>query len=180
MRLCVAMMIGMIWTSSVFGATRSVFGTGPGLPAIGETANSIPSIARAHSPKLSQEEEKTFDLTFDNLKFEMEKGGDFDRSMLTPEINSYNNSTVRLRGFIRPSFSQKGLTKFIFVRDNKECCFGPGAAIYDCVLVKLSKGKKTDFTVRPVTIEGKFSLKEYKGPDGKIWSIYRMSNTEVK
>jgi hypothetical protein len=123
---------------------------------------------------------KTFELTFDNLKFEMEKGGDFDRSMLTPEINTYNNAIVRLRGYIRPSFSQSGLTKFIFVRDNKECCFGPGAAIYDCVLVKLSKGLETDFTVRPVTIEGKFSLKEYKGPDGKVWSIYRMSDTKVK
>jgi hypothetical protein len=123
---------------------------------------------------------KTFELTFDNLKFEMEKGGDFDRSMLTPEINSYNNSTVSLRGFIRPSFSQSGLTKFIFVRDNKECCFGPGAAIYDCVLVKLAKGLETDFTVRPVTVEGKFSLKEYKGPDGKVWSIYRMIDTKVK
>ena len=123
---------------------------------------------------------KTFDLTFDNLKFEMEKGGKFDRSMLTPEINSYHNGTVRLRGYIRPSFSQTGLTKFIFVRDNKECCFGPGAAIYDCVLVRLEKGKKTNYTVRPVTIEGKFSLKEYKGPDGNVWSIYRMTDVNVK
>lgn len=123
---------------------------------------------------------KKFDLTFDNLKFEMEKGGKFERKMLTPKINSYHNSTVKIRGYIRPSFSQSGLTKFIFVRDNKECCFGPGAAIYDCVLVRLTKGLKTDYTVRPVTIEGKFSLKEYNGPDGNVWSIYRMSDAQVK
>ncbi len=123
---------------------------------------------------------KTFELTFDDLKFEMEKGGIFKRSMLTPKINSYNSGTVKLRGYIRPSFSQTGLTKFIFVRDNKECCFGPGAAIFDCVLVRLAKDSKIDFTVRPVIIEGKFSLKEYKGPDGKVWAIYRMNDAKLK
>ena len=124
--------------------------------------------------------DKVFDLTFDDLKFDMEKGSKFTRSLLTPKINSYHNGTVRIRGFIRPSFRQSGLTKFIFVRDNKECCFGPGAAIYDCVLVRLKKGLETDYTIRPVTIEGKFSLKEYKGPDGNVWSIYRMSDAMLK
>ncbi len=123
---------------------------------------------------------KKFDLTFDDLKFEMEKGSPFNRKLLTPKINGYHNSTVKLRGYIRPSFTQSGLSKFIFVRDNKECCFGPGAAIFDCVLVRLEAGLETDFTVRPISIEGKFSLKEYKGPDGNVWSIYRMTDAKVK
>ena len=123
---------------------------------------------------------QTFDLTFDDLAFEMKKGSKFERWMLTPKINSYHNSTVKLRGYIRPSFKQSGLTKFIFVRDNKECCFGGNAAIFDNVLVKLAKGTKTDFTVRPVTIEGKMYLKEYKGVDGRIWSIFRMSDVKVQ
>ncbi len=124
--------------------------------------------------------QKIYELTFDDLAFEMEKTEKFKRTMLTPKINSYDGSTIRLRGFIRPSFSQSGLTKFVFVRDNKECCFGPGAALYDCVLVRLAKGNKTDFTVRPVTIEGTFYLKEYQGPDGKVWSIYRMKDAAVR
>lgn len=123
---------------------------------------------------------QTFELTFDDLSFEMKKGTKFERTMLTETINSYHNSTVKLRGYIRPSFKQSGLTKFIFVRDNKECCFGGNAAIFDNVLVKLAKGTKTDFTVRPVTIEGKMYLKEYKGPDGRVWSIYRMSDTRMR
>ena len=128
----------------------------------------------------SQPTKNKFDLTFDDLKFEMKKGSPFDRKLLTPRINQYHNSTVKLRGYIRPSFTQSGLSKFIFVRDNKECCFGPGAAIFDCVLVRLDEGLETDFTVRPISIEGKFSLKEYKGPDGNVWSIYRMTNAKVK
>lgn len=136
--------------------------------------------AKPASQTAPQSAKKKFDLTFDDLKFEMEKGSRFDRKLLTPKINGYHNSTVKLRGYIRPSFTQSGLSKFIFVRDNKECCFGPGAAIFDCVLVRLEAGLETDFTVRPISIEGKFSLKEYKGPDGNVWSIYRMTDAKVK
>ncbi len=119
-------------------------------------------------------------ITFDDIKFDIEKGQAFERTMLTDAINAIDGKRVNLRGFIRPSTRQKGLTKFVFVRDNKECCFGPGAALYDCVLVQLTNGQKSDYTVRPVTIEGDFYLKEYKGPDGKVWAIYRMTNSNVK
>lgn len=119
---------------------------------------------------------EAIELTFDNIKFDMEKGTQFKREMLSEEIEGLHGKTIRLRGFIKPGARQKGLKKFVFVRDDKECCFGPGAAIFDCVLVQMEKENPTDFTVRPVTIEGKFYLKEYKGPDGKIWAIYRMKD----
>lgn len=147
------------------------------------TDSSLPAtpLDPAPAPALvSPQEKRVYELTFDDLAFEMEKGSTFKREMLTPKINEYDGSTIKLRGFIRPSFTQSGLTKFVFVRDNQECCFGPGAALYDCVLVKLADGNKTDFTVRPVTIEGEFYLKEYQGPDGKIWSIYRLKEGVVK
>ncbi len=153
--------------------------TKPSKP-IQDDSKSADSSSDSDSATSDEARKKNFELTFDDLKFEMEKGSKFDRSLLTDKINSYNNNTISVRGYIRPSFSQSGLTKFIFVRDNKECCFGPGAALYDCILVRLTKGSTTDFTVRPVTIEGTFSLKEYNGPDGKVWSIYRMNDTEVK
>lgn len=120
------------------------------------------------------------DVTFDDIKFEMEKTEIFKREMLTDEINEMDGTRITLRGYIRPSTRQKGLKKFVFVRDNKECCFGPGAALFDCVLVKLAKGESSDFTVRPVSIEGDFYVKEYRGPDGRIWAVFRMKNGVVK
>lgn len=119
-------------------------------------------------------------ITFDDLKFDMEKGDRFDRSLLTDSINELAGKRLKLKGYIRPSIRQKGLTKFIFVRDDKECCFGPGAALYDCVLVTLSKGEKSDYIPRPITVEGDFFLKEYTGPNGKVWAIYRMRNGQIK
>ena len=123
---------------------------------------------------LAQDKKK--DLTFDDVKFKMKKGEKFLDSMLTKEIRELDGQTVKIRGFIRPSLKQKGITKFVFVRDNKECCFGPGAMLYDCMLVIMEKGTSIDFTVRPITIEGTFYIKKFKGPDGKVWAIYRMRN----
>ena len=120
------------------------------------------------------------DLTFDNLKFEMDPKERFSRKMLSKKINGYHGTTVKIRGYIRPNTKQSGITRFVFVRDNQECCFGPKAAIFDNILVKLAKGESTKFTVLPITVEGKFALKEYKGPDGKVWSLYRLYESKVK
>jgi hypothetical protein len=126
------------------------------------------------------DEDSVKDLTFDNLKFEMEKTELFDREMLTKDIESLSGKKITIRGYIRPGYKQSGITKFVLVRDNQECCFGPGAALYDCVLVILDEDVSVDFSVRPVTVEGEFYIKEFKGPDKKVWAIYRMKNARVK
>ncbi|HMP78046.1 MAG TPA: hypothetical protein PKD54_01215 [Pirellulaceae bacterium] len=120
------------------------------------------------------------DITFDSLKFDMEVGDAFSREMLTSDIEELFERTVRIKGFIRPSFRQSGLTKFVFVRDDQECCFGPGAALYDCILVELAEGKTTDFTVRPITIRGEIYFQDFTGPDGNTWAIYRMRHAVVE
>ena len=121
-----------------------------------------------------------FALTFDDLKFDQGKGESFNRKLLSSKINGYHGGKVKIRGYIRPNFKQSGITKFIFVRDNTECCFGPQAAIFDNILVRLERGESTNFTVRPITVEGDFVLKEYYGDNGEVWSLYRMYNAEVK
>lgn len=120
-----------------------------------------------------------FDITFDHIKFDIPEEEAYSSTMLTEQIRQLDGQQVKLRGYIRPSFKQRDLKNFIFVRDDKECCFGPGAALFDCVVVKLAKDTATDYTVRPVAVTGQFVLKEYKGPDGNVWAIYRMKNAEV-
>lgn len=123
---------------------------------------------------------KVRDISFDKIKFEMKKGDPFERKMLTSEIENLVGSTVKIRGYILPSFQQQGIKQFVLVRDNMECCFGPGAALYDCILVEMEAGKSTSFTVRPVAVQGVFQVSEFKGPDGKHLAIYRMVGHEVK
>ncbi len=128
----------------------------------------------------AQADKKINECTFDDIKFDMEVGGKFSEDLLTDKIRGYFGKTMRIRGFIRPSFKQSGLTKFVFVRDNQECCFGPGAALYDCIMVQLAEGVETEYTLRPITVRGTFYFKEYMGPDGEIWAIYRMKDAVVE
>lgn len=126
--------------------------------------------------------EPPVDITFDTLKFDIEKDGDFERSMLTEPIEKLNGKTVRLRGFILPAsvFQQRGIKQFVLVRDNMECCFGPGAAIYDCVMVEMSGDESATFSTRPIAVEGIFHVREYKYPNGKHYAIYHLDGLKVK
>ena len=157
-----------------------VVGSEAPLDAAKKTEKPAAKPVQTRPPAVANATPGRFALTFDDLKFEMEKTEAFDRKMLNSKINSYHGGKVKIRGYIRPNFKQSGITKFIFVRDNKECCFGPQAAIFDNILVRLERGSSTNYTVRPVTIEGDFVLKEYHGDDGNVWSLYRMYNAKIK
>lgn len=123
--------------------------------------------------------EEPADLTFDDVKFPIETNEEFTRDALTEEIKALDGKRIKIRGYIRPSFKQTGIQKFILVRDNQECCFGPGAMLYDCMIVSLNKDAATEFTTRPITVEGEFYLKEFEGPDGKLWAIFRLRKALV-
>ena len=136
----------------------------------------------ASSSLLAQSPSKTRlkAISFDDVKFEMKKKASFKRSLLTKEIVDLDGQLIKIRGYILPSFQQKGITRFVLVRDNMECCFGPGAALYDCIVVEMERGKSTSFTVRPITVEGIFTVREYKGPDGKHLAIYHLKGRSAQ
>jgi len=68
----------------------------------------------------------------------------------------------------------------VLVRDNLECCFGPGAALFDCIVVQMEAGRAISYTVRPVTVEGTFAVEELKGADGTHLAIFRMTGRKVR
>jgi hypothetical protein len=117
--------------------------------------------------------------TFDDLKFDIEPDGDFKRDLLTPEIEKLAGEAIRIRGYILPT-AQKRLTSFVLVRDNQECCFGPGAALFDCILVEMAPGESADFSVRPVTVTGKFRIEEFALPGGRPLAIFQMRGESVE
>ena len=120
------------------------------------------------------------DVTFDDVKLEMKAGDPFKPSLLTPKVKQLDGTPVRIRGYILPSFQQAGIKQFVLVRDNMQCCFGPGAALHDCILVEMTGNAAANFSVRPVSVTGVFSVKEVVGPDGTHLAIYHMDGKEVK
>lgn len=120
------------------------------------------------------------EVSFDDIKFDMEKGAPFTGDLLPKRVTALEQERIRIRGYILPSFQQTGLTQFVLVRDNMECCFGPGAALYDCVVVRMQRGKTANFSIRPVAVSGVFRLEELRGPDGKHLAIYALDGEAVQ
>lgn len=130
------------------------------------------------------------EINFDDLKFPIDKDQPFDDSMLIEDVQELAGRNVKLRGYILPAtlFKETDIDQFVLVRDNQECCFGPGAALFDCVIVEMVPGKTTDFVTRPVTVEGKFNIdtKTYRYPDGagpkgaSHFAIFKIDGISVK
>ncbi len=123
-----------------------------------------------------------YDLTFDNLEFAMQPEEDFRRDMLTSQIEALDGKPVIIRGFIFDGsiFSRRGIKQFVLVRDNQSCCFGPGAKLYHNIMVEMQPGKSTDFTIRPVQVEGTFSIRPWVNPgDGKTYSVFHLLANSV-
>jgi hypothetical protein len=151
----------------------------PAVPAAApKTAAPAETVAEA-SPPAANKLLPTKDITFDDIKFDIEKDAKFERSLFTPAIEELNGRSIRIRGYILPTFQQSGIRNFVLVRDNMECCFGPGAAIYDCIIVDMI-GATAEFTTRPVTVEGVLTFREVLDFDGITRAIYHLDAVSVK
>lgn len=123
------------------------------------------------------------DITFDDIKLALEKDEKFiPEKHMTEKVEKLEGQKIRIRGWIHPSvFTQTGIKQFVLVRDNQECCFGPGAALHDCIFVNMEAGKSTDFTTRPIAVEGVFKVEEIPGgPKGRQLAIYGMKAVSAK
>lgn len=148
----------------------------PGTAVTGRTVPAKPSAP----PQQALDSRQLREITFDDIKLEMQKGDPFTRDLLPERVTSLEQRRVRIRGYILPSFQQSGLTQFVLVRDNQECCFGPGAALHDCVVVRMHSGRTADFSIRPVAVAGTFKVEELRGPDGKHLAIYALDGESVE
>ena len=124
--------------------------------------------------------DRPYDKTFDDLRFEIAVGQPFLPEMLPEKIEAMKDQRIRIRGFILPTPQKRGIKTFVLVRDNQQCCFGPGAALYDCILVEMETGKTAEFSILPVTVEGTFDIQEVRGPDGMHLAIYHLEAESVE
>ena len=143
-------------------------------------ATTAEPMVAAPSPRPATPAGRPRDVTFDDIKLDMEKAAPFTRDLLPKRVTALGGERIRIRGYILPSFQQTGLTQFVLVRDNMECCFGPGAALHDCIVVRMQPGRTAEFSVRPVAVAGTFRIEELLGPDGKHLAIYAMDGEDVR
>jgi hypothetical protein len=113
-------------------------------------------------------------ISFDDLVFDIAPDQPFDPSMLNDGVRSLFDRQVKIRGYILPQsvLFDKGNTNFILVRDNQECCFGPGAALYDCIYVQMKPGRTADFRAIPIAATGTFRFQPYQDSFGKTRAVF--------
>ena len=148
--------------------------------ALGCGATAAPDTAGPRRGAGTARDGGPLEITFDDIKLDLKKDEPFTADRLTPRVRELERQRVRLRGYILPSFQQRGLTQFVLVRDNQECCFGPGAALHDCVVVRMQPGRTAEFSIRPVAVTGEFRLEELRGPNGRHLAIYGMTGEDVR
>lgn len=151
----------------------------------GQSDKPADPVELAKERKAREAAKKRGEITFDDLKFEMEKGTSFKPEMLTEENKDLHKKTWKIRGFILPTtlFSKSNIREFVLVRDNQECCFGPGAALYDCIMVTMAPGKSINFSTRVVAVKGVLEIdtESFLYPDSEEhYAIYKMIAEEVK
>ena len=129
----------------------------------GETTVEVKQIV-AEASTTSGATRRARNISFDTIKFDMELRDRFVKTMLTPTINALDKKRVKIRGFMLPSHLSAGIPRFILVRDNQQCCFGPGAALFDALAVEMRKGETTQYEYFPITVEGVFHIDPIENP----------------
>jgi hypothetical protein len=94
-------------------------------------------------------------------------------------LRALEGRRIRIRGFMYPAFVETGLRGFILVRDNQECCFGPGAKIYDHIEVAMRNGVTTDYIPgRPFDVVGRFHIRP-EADDEELYQLYQIEDATV-
>lgn len=82
----------------------------------------------------------------------------FENSRLAvhPDVRALDGEKVFVKGYMYPTGVMQGLTSFILVKDNQQCCFGGNPAVSDMIQVKMKDGVTADFVAGRVSVSGIF------------------------
>ncbi|MBN1852931.1 MAG: DUF4190 domain-containing protein [Pirellulales bacterium] len=119
-------------------------------------------------------------LTFDDLRttsLQEERG-----IAVPPEVLQLNNQKVFIKGYMRPSSARTSLPSFLFVRDNKTCCFGAITDIkyYDQIRVEMMKPMTVDYMDGVIRLGGRLHVYPENAPGGPGRPVFAMIADYVK
>ena len=88
-------------------------------------------------------------------------------------LNGLNGKTVRVRGFMYPTYETEGIERFVLARDNQICCFGRDPKVYDLIQIDMKPGKTTNYipATRAFDVVGTLKI-QMLSQDGKPYGLY--------
>jgi hypothetical protein len=103
-----------------------------------------------------------------------ERGG----VVVPPEVAALEGTRVFIKGYIRPDSISvpRGITRFLLVRDNNQCCFGDLSKInyYDQLDVTMTGGKLVDYSQGMIRMGGTLHIEPQNaglGAGGVVFSL---------
>ncbi|MCA9246159.1 MAG: hypothetical protein KDA42_03560 [Planctomycetales bacterium] len=118
-------------------------------------------------------------ITFAELKPDEEERS--RRTNVPPDVQACDGQQIFIKGFMRPGKQKHGLTSFLLVRDNNECCFGANIpAYYDRVQVRMVGGLYTDYSTRIYRMAGTLKIEPAKAYPDTQETVYTLVADYVK
>ncbi|MEN1678725.1 MAG: hypothetical protein AAGJ46_03980 [Planctomycetota bacterium] len=108
------------------------------------------------------------------------------RQPIPPDVQQLIGKKVFLKGFIRPDSTNNGLrrgvTEFLLVRDNNQCCFGDISKVefYDQVAVELSGDLTTNYHSGVFRLGGELGVRPGDITRGEPMLVYEMDADYIK
>lgn len=93
------------------------------------------------------------------------------RRQLHPDVAPLVGKPIFLKGFMWQTMQNEGLTEFVLLKDNGECCFGGKAQPYDMIQVKLQDGQTTRAYTGMVAVAGVLSADVRAPEDAAVYTI---------
>ncbi len=93
-------------------------------------------------------------------------------TMVHPDIQALDGKQVFVKGFIYQTGKTEGLTSFLMVKDNQDCCFGGKPALEDRLGVIMKEGKSINYHAGKVAISGTFRLNPDYHPENNLAPVF--------
>lgn len=94
-------------------------------------------------------------------------------------LKALDGKSIRIRGFMYPTFESSGIEQFVLARDNQICCFGRDPKVYDLIAVTMAPGVQTDYIPnRPFDVVGTFRI-ELLAEGGKPMGLYWLEGARI-
>jgi len=135
----------------------------------------------AANPSTPLDPDVVTDLEWDQLAFDLQDRTQFDRADIPQAIQNLDGALVRVRGYYVASliYSEQ-VEQFVMfgeiksepikLDENRDLFAIP---LHYLTTVEMADGKTADFTLEPITVVGRFFIKERK-VDGKAFCVFNI------
>jgi len=97
-----------------------------------------------------------------------------------PDVKVLDGKKAFIKGYMYPTKQMQGITTFLLVKDNAQCCFGGNPAMQDMILVNLEPGKSVNFRQGILmSVGGTFHCQPTRGPAG-LSPVYTIDGNLVE